>query len=394
MNSFSFLMPTKVIFGVGTPDNVGKHVREFNGNKVLVLYGGGSAEKSGLLDRVTNSLKNAGLFWHSVGGIQPNPLSEYAQYIVDTYRDENFDFILAVGGGSVIDTAKAVSYGLYAPDIPIWDYFSKKAVPVSNLPVGVVLTIAAAGSETSDSAVLTLSSEQLKRGLGTPLNRPKFAIMDPSVTMTLPVHQTACGITDIIMHTLDRYFAKDMGNDVTDGLAAVVLRTAIKHGSTVMKAPDDLNARSELMWAGSLSHNGITGLGQVRDFSVHQLGHELSGMFDIPHGESLSAMWGTWARFVMDNDISRFAKYAREIWSIQESDDSSAAQLGIQSTEEFFQSIGMPTTLCQAIGKQSDSVLRLLAHKCSFGGTRTIGSFHPLSEEEIYQVYKLANEKI
>lgn len=394
MNSFSFHMPTKVIFGVGMPDTTGNHVRDFNGSKVLLLYGGGSAVKSGLLKRVTDSLGHTGLSWAAVGGIQPNPLAEYAQQIVDAHQNQGFDFILAVGGGSVIDTAKAVSYGLCAPEIPVWDYFCKKAVPSQSIPVGVVLTIAAAGSETSDSAVLTLGSEQLKRGLGTPLNRPKFAIMDPSVTLTLPPRQTACGITDIIMHTLDRYFARDMGNDVTDGLAAVVLRTAIQHGTAVMNDPNDLKARSELMWAGSLSHNGITGLGQAKDFSVHQLGHELSGMFDIPHGESLSAMWGAWARYVMETDISRFAKYAREIWSIQESDDRATAQQGIQATEDFFRSIGMPTTLGQAVGTQEDAVLRLLARKCSFGGTRTIGSFCPLNENEIYQVYHLSNQKI
>ena len=392
MNSFSFQMPTKVFFGVGTPDHVGEYICELNSCKVLILYGGGSAVKTGLLKRVTDSLDQANLFWTAVGGIQPNPLAEYAQQIVDTHCDQGFDFILAVGGGSVIDTAKAVSYGLSAPEIPVWDYFCKKAVPTHNLPVGVILTIAAAGSETSDSAVLTLASEQLKRGLSTPLNRPRFAIMDPSLTVTLPPRQTACGITDIIMHTLDRYFARDMGNDVTDGLAAVVLRTTIRHGSSVMKNPNDLNARSELMWAGSLSHNGMTGLGQVKDFSVHQLGHELSGMFDIPHGESLSAMWGTWARFVMETDIPRFAKYAREIWSIQESSDRTAAELGIQATEEFFLSIGMPITLGQAVGTQCDAVLRQLAYKCSFGGTRAIGSFRPLTQEEIYQVYQNANK--
>lgn len=392
MNSFSFQMPTKIIFGSGTPDSVGEQVRDFKGSKVLVLYGGGSALKNGLLKRVTDSLDKAGLLWTAVGGIQPNPLAEFAQQIVDAHCGGAFDFILAVGGGSVIDTAKAVSYGLCAPEIPVWDYFRKKAVPACNLPVGVILTIAAAGSETSDSAVLTLASEKLKRGLSTPLNRPKFAIMDPSLTLTLPPRQTACGITDIIMHTLDRYFAHDLGNDVTDGLAAVVLRTAIQHGAVAMKDPNNIKARSELMWAGSLSHNGITGLGQVKDFSVHQLGHELSGMFNIPHGESLSAMWGSWARFVMEHDIPRFAKYAREIWSVQVSDDHIAALSGIQATEDFFCSIGMPVTLGQAVGIQSEATLRQLAHKCSFGGTRSIGSFRPLAEEEIYLVYQNANK--
>ncbi len=261
--------------------------------------------------------------------------------------------------------------------------------------MGVVLTIAAAGSETSDSAVLTLGSEQLKRGLGTPLNRPKFAIMDPTVTVSLSPRQTACGITDIMMHTLDRYFAHDTGNDMTDGIARTVLRTAVRAGAAAMADPGDVNARSELMWAGSLSHNGMTGLGQEKDFSVHQLGHELSGMFDIPHGESLSAMWPAWARYVMETDVPRFAYYAREIWDIAEEDDRIAAVRGIDATESYFRSLGMPVTLGQAVGVQSEETLKALAHKCAFGGTRTIGSLRPLGEEEIYRVYQRANhEKI
>lgn len=391
MNEFNFWMPTKVVFGVGTPGQTGEEVLFFHGSKVLVIYGGGSAVKSGLLKRVTDSLERADLPWKAVGGVQPNPLAEFAQKIVDDHKDQGFDFLIAVGGGSVIDTAKAVSYGLSDPQIPIWNYFSKKSVPTRNLPVGAVLTIAASGSETSDSAVMTLAGEQLKRGLNTPLNRPKFAIMDPSVTASLPAHQTACGITDIMMHTMDRYFAQKTGNDVTDGIAATVLRTAIKYGPAVMSDPNDLKGRSELMWAGSISHNGMTGLGQVMDFSIHQLGHELSGMFGITHGDSLSAMWPAWARYVMNTDISRFAKFAREIWGVVEADDLAAANRGIEATENFFQQLGMPVTLVQAVGIQSDETLKTLAHKCSFNGTRKIGSLRPLGEEEIYQVYQLAN---
>ena len=391
MNEFTFWMPTKVVFGAGTPDRAGEEVRAFHGCKVLVLYGGGSAVRSGLLKRVTDSLDREGLSWEAVGGVHPNPLAEFAQKIVDEHRDQGFDFLLAVGGGSVIDTAKAVSYGLSDPETPVWDYCCKKAVPSRNLPVGVVLTIAAAGSETSDSAVLTLESEHLKRGLGTPLNRPKFAIMDPTVTVSLPPRQTACGVTDIIMHTLDRYFAQGTGNDVTDGIARAVLRAAIRSGTAAMADPSDVKARSELMWAGSISHNGMTGLGQVKDFSVHQLGHELSGMFDIPHGESLSAMWPAWARYVMETDVPRFAHYAREIWGVTEADDWKAAVQGIDATENYFRSLGMPVTLGQAVGVQPEETLKALSHKCSFGGTRTIGSLRPLGEEEIYQVYQTAN---
>ncbi len=390
MNSFDFWMPTKVIFGVGTPDYAGEEVKAFDGNKVLVLYGGGSAVKSGLLKRVTDSLDVAGITWKSVGGIKPNPSAEYAQQIIDENCNQGFDFILAVGGGSTIDTAKAVSYGLVTPDIPVWDYFSQKVKPQRNLSVGVVLTIAAAGSETSNSAVLTNEAQQIKRGLSSQMNRPKFAVMDPSVTTTLPPRQTACGIVDILMHTLDRYFAEDTGNDVTDGIAAVIMRTVIKYGAIAMNDPLDMKARSELMWAGSISHNGMTGLGQTRDFSVHQLGQALSALYDTLHGESLSAVWAAWARYVMNADIPRFAKYAREIWGVEEVDDMKAAEMGIDATEDYFRSIGMPVSLRDVLGELSDENVKEIARKCSFNGSRKVGSLYPIGEEEMYQIYKMA----
>ena len=391
MQDFTFWVPTKVVFGAGAPEQAGEQVRQFGGHKVLVLYGGGSAVKSGLLDRVCASLDRAELAWKAVGGVHPNPLAEFAQQLVDEHRGEGFDFLLAVGGGSVIDTAKAASYGLAVPQVPVWDYFCGKAVPGAHLGVGVVLTIAAAGSETSDSAVLTLKESGEKRGLNCPQNRPAFALMDPAVTKTLPPRQTACGVTDIMMHTLDRYFAAGAGNHLTDGIAHAVLRTAVKYGTVAMERPEDDTARAQLMWAGSLSHNGLTGLGQAKDFSVHQLGHELSGRFDIPHGESLSAMWPAWARYVMDTDVGRFAQYARAVWDIAQTDDRQAALAGIEATEGYFRALGMPVTLGQAVGVQSEQVLRELAHSCAFGGKRKIGSFRPLGEEEIYQVYTAAN---
>lgn len=390
MNSFEFWTPTKVIFGVGTPDNVGEEVKGFGGNKVLVLYGGGSALKSGLLKRVTDSLSSAGLEWTSVGGIKPNPSAEYAQKIIDENRDKGFDFVLAVGGGSTIDTAKAVSYCLITPDVPVWDIFSMKYMPKENLPVGVVLTIAAAGSETSNSAVLTNETLQIKRGFSSQMNRPKFAIMDPSVTISLPSRQTACGIVDILMHTLDRYFAEDTGNDVTDGIAAAIMKTVIKYGSIAMNDPQNMKARSEIMWAGSISHNGMTGLGQTRDFSVHQLGQALSALYDTLHGESLSAVWASWARFVMNVDIPRFAKYAREIWDVVEKDDAKAAEKGIDATEAYFRSINMPVSLKELFGELSDETLKAIASKCSFNGSRKVGSLYPIGEDEMYQIYKMA----
>lgn len=390
MNSFEFWTPTKVIFGVGTPDKVGDEIKGFGGHKVLVLYGGGSALKSGLLKRVTDCLSAVGLEWTSVGGIKPNPSADFAQKIIDEYRDKGFDFVLAVGGGSTIDTAKAVSYCLATPEVRVWDIFSGKYAPKDNLPVGVVLTIAAAGSETSNSAVLTNEALQIKRGFSSQMNRPKFAIMDPSVTTSLPARQTACGIVDILMHTLDRYFAEDTGNDVTDGIATVIMKTAIKYGAIAMDDPNNMKARSEIMWAGSISHNGLTGLGQTRDFSVHQLGQALSAIYDTLHGESLSAVWASWARYVMNSDIPRFAKYAREIWDVREEDDLKAAQLGINATEDFFRSINMPVSLKEALGELSDETPKILANKCSFNGSRKVGSLYPIGEEEMYQIYKMA----
>lgn len=390
MNSFEFWTPTKITFGVGTPDLVGSEVKLFGGTKVLVLYGGGSAVKSGLLKRITDNLEASGLTWSAVGGIKPNPSAEYAQKIIDDHRDQGFDFVLAVGGGSTIDTAKAVSYCLCTPDVPVWDYFSQKQVPTENLPVGVVLTIAAAGSETSNSAVLTNEALKIKRGLSSQMNRPKFAIMDPSLTTTLSPRQTACGIVDIIMHTLDRYFAEDTGNDVTDGIASVIMRTVIYYGSIAMRDPHNLKARSEIMWAGSISHNGMTGLGQTRDFSVHQLGQALSALYDTLHGESLSAVWPSWARYVMHADIPRFAKYAREIWGVDETDDLLAGTNGINMTEDYFRSIGMPVTLRECLGNISENCIEDLAQKCSFNATRTVGSLLPIGKEEMYQIYQMA----
>ena len=387
MNSFSFWCPTKVIFGEGTVDQTGGEAKALGATNALVIYGGGSAVKSGVLDMATASLAAEGISCSCVGGVQPNPSAEFAQEIVDGYRGKGVDFVLAVGGGSVIDTTKTVANGLASPDIPIWDYFCVKESVKASLPVGVVLTIAAAGSETSQSAVLTNKATGIKRGFLSPFNRPDFAIMDPVLTYTLPTRDTACGIADILMHTLDRYFAPDADNGVTDGLAEAIMRVVIKYGREAMEDPLSYKARSELMWAGSLTHNGLTGLGQTLDFSVHQLGHALSGKYDLPHGESLTITWAPWARYVYRGDVPRFAKYARAVWGVGEEDDEKAAQAGIAATEGYFKSIGLSVRLTEAVGDAAVGDVDALVELCSYYRTRTIGSFKVLNTDDIRAIY-------
>ena len=390
MNSFSYWNPTKVIFGADTAGSAGNEIRDFGGTRVLVIYGGGSASTSGVLDTVSRSLADAGISYYCYGGVRPNPVIDSTVKIVDEYKDKDIDFLLGVGGGSVIDTAKTVAHGLASPDIPLWDFFSGKAQVTSSLPIGVVLTIAAAGSETSNSAVQTNQATGIKKGLTTQFNRPRFAIMDPVLTYGLPPRQTACGITDILMHTLDRYFAPDTDNALTDELAEALMRVVIKYGRIAMEAPGDYKARSELMWAGSLSHNGLTGLGQALDFTVHQLGHAISSRYDIPHGESLSVMWPAWARYVYREHIPRFARFARNVWGVKRDNDETAAQDGIDATEEFMRCLGMPVTITGAVGERCREDIELLTGLCTFQHTRTIGAIKVLSADGIREVYRAA----
>ncbi|MEG1857759.1 MAG: iron-containing alcohol dehydrogenase [Pseudoflavonifractor sp.] len=392
MNSFNYRVPTNVIFGKDAECKAGETIRSEGGSHVLVLYGGGSAVTSGLLDRVTASLTGAGLEWSAVGGVKPNPLLEFAQKVVDDYQNTGIDFVLGIGGGSVIDTAKSVAIGLANPQVPIWDYYSKKATITVALPKASVVTLAAAGSETSDSAVLTNGALGEKRGINAELNRPVFALMNPELTYTLPSHQTACGIVDIMMHTMDRYFSCDTDNALTDAIAEGLLRTTIAAGRTAMTDPKNYKARSELMWCGSLSHNGLTGLGQKKDFSVHAIGQDISGIFNLYHAETLSVMWPAWARHVMKTSFPRFAQFGRNVWGIDDENDEACALAGIRATETYFKLLHMPVSLGETdIGVQPDTVIRKLAHSTSGGGTRSVGVFCPLDEENLYAVYASAN---
>ncbi len=393
MQSFQYYIKTNVVFGEGSVCRTAELVKKHGGSRVLVVYGGGSAKRSGLLDRVFALLDEALLPYDSIGGVQPNPRVELAREGVKRAVEFRADLILAVGGGSVIDTAKAIAHGAANPETDIWEFWKRREVLMRSTPVGVILTIPAAGSETSDSAVLTNEQEQEKRGLNTDLNRPAFAILDPKLAMTLPPQQVSCGVTDILMHTLDRYFTPADDNELTDALAEALLRVVIRNGPKVVENENDLHAMSEIMWCGSVSHNGLTGLGAPREFTTHQLGHALSEKFDAIHGETLSAMWGSWARYVWETKPARFARFARNVWDVDDVDADEAAMLGIEATENFFRSLHMPVSLGELkdVGVQSEEGLQELALRCSYQKTRTIGSFRVLGYDEMLEIYRLAN---
>lgn len=392
MNNFEFYSPTKVIFGKNAEKSTAKEIKKFGGTRVMVVYGGGSVVKNGLLGEIEHLLTEEHLEYTLLGGVKPNPRLSLARIGVTKALEFGADFILAVGGGSVIDTAKGIAHGVANPQTDIWSFWTKKVTLEKSMPVGVVLTISAAGSETSDSAVLTNEELGLKRGISTDFNRPKFAIMNPELTYTLPKYQIQCGIVDIMMHTLDRYFTNTKGNEMTDEIAESLLRNVIKNGRAALLNQNDYGAMSELMWCGSLSHNGLTGLGRVKDFSTHGLGHELSAKFDVAHGASLSAMWGSWAEYCCIVNPGRFARLGQKVWGINKESTEDMAHAAIEKTVSFFTSIDMPTCFSElGIGAQSEEVINELTDKCVEYGKRKVGNFKVLLRNDVYNIYKLAN---
>ncbi len=392
MQSFTYHMPTEIVFGKEAQLQTAAEIKKYGGSRVLLVSGGHSAERSGLLGQLRAQLTEAGLAAESFGGVQPNPRVDHAREGVRRAVQMKADFILAVGGGSVIDTAKAIAHGAANPGVDLWQFWLGNESVKKSLPVGTVLTIAAAGSETSDSAVLTDEESGVKRGLSTPFNRPVFAILNPQLTMTLPLFQVTCGIVDIMMHTMDRYFNPVRGNELTDALAEAVLRTAIANGRRAVADRQDYEAMSELMWCGSVSHNGLTGLGGVKDFAPHQLGHELSARFDVAHGASLSAVWGAWAAVVFDTDPARFAQFGRNVWGLTGSDDVAVGHAAVDATVAYFKEIGMPTCFTElGIGVQSDEALAQMADGVTYHGKRKVGTFLPMGGSEIFAAYRNAN---
>lgn len=393
MKDFNYYAPTEVVFGREAEARTGQLVHKYQGTKVLVHYGGQSAKRSGLLDAVCRSLQETGIAYVTLGGVVPNPRVAKVREGVELCRKEGVDFILAVGGGSVIDSAKAISIGVpYEGDV--WDFYLRKAVAETCLPVATVLTIPAAGSEMSNGSVITNDEGKLKKDYCTDIFRYKFAVMNPERTFTLPAYQTACGVTDIMMHTMERYFSHEDDMEITDSVAESILCTVKETVFKVLHTPDDYVSRAQIMWAGSLAHNDLTGCGTVGDWSTHCLEHELSGMFDVAHGAGLASIWGSWARTVYLLRPTRFARFAVNVMGVPNDFTSPehTALAGIEAMERFYHAIGMPTSIPELIGRPAtEEEIQTMARICSDNEAHTIGTFKPLNMQDMIDIYWKAN---
>ena len=391
MYNFEYYTPTFIEFGKKSEEKVAQLIKAQNGKKVLIHYGGHSAKKSGLIDKIEKLLTEENIPYVELGGVVSNPRLSLVYKGIELAKKENVDFILAVGGGSVIDSAKAIGYGI-ANEGDVWDFYAQKRVTDKCAPVGVVLTIAAAGSEMSNSSVITNNETGLKRSYHTEISRPRFAIMNPEFTMTLPKYQTACGCTDIMMHTMERYFTAGETMELTDKIAESVMQIVLKNAPILLEQPDNYESRAEVMWAGSLSHNGLTGCGiKSKDFATHMLEHELGGVYDVAHGAGLAAVWGSWARYVYKECLTRFKKFAINVMNVEEvGSDEEIALKGIEAMEKFYHSIGMPTSIKELGLELSDEDIEKLADQCcdACGGHK--GSAKVLYREDIVKIYKMA----
>lgn len=390
MNNFTYYTPTKVFFGRDEERRVGDIVKSYGATKVLVLYGGGSVKRSGLLDRVEQALTDVGVSYVAFGGVHPNPLLSHTHEAIALAKQEAIDFILAVGGGSVIDEAKAVGMGYYY-DGDVWDFYLRRAVPERVVPLGCILTIAAAGSETSWASVITNEKGWYKIGYQNDILRPIFAIMNPELLYTLPPYQMACGNVDMIMHVLERFFNPNAEDNLTDSMAAALIRNVIKNARIVKENPKDYNVNFEIMWAGSLAHNGLFDGGNGRgDWGTHHIEMEVSGLFDIAHGAGLAAIWPSWARYVLHKDVGRFAKLARLVFDVQTEDEEAAALEGIAKMEAFFKEIDMPTSLTELGIQPTEEQYWDMAKKCTKRDMVKEGCFGQLTSADIYKIYKMA----
>ena len=356
MNNFTFFSPTKFVFGKGKENEAGKYVKEFLGSKVLIHYGGGSVIKSGLLDRVKKSLDTEGIKYVELGGVKPNPRDTLVYKGIDLCRKENVDFILAVGGGSVIDSAKAIAMGVVY-DGDFWDFYSGKAKIKKALPLATILTIAAAGSEGSGDSVITKEEGLLKRGAGSEFIRPKFSIMNPELTCTLSPYQTACGATDIMAHVFERYFTNTTEVEITDRLCEAVLITMVKETPRVIEDPNNYDARANIMWAGTVAHNGIVGVGREQDWNSHNIEHEMSALYDCAHGAGLAVIFPAWMEFVVDHNVMRFAQMASRVFgcAMNFENPKETALNGIKAFRKFLKSIGMPINF-EEIGAKEKNI--------------------------------------
>jgi hypothetical protein len=391
MNNFTYYTPTKVVFGKDTDKQVGQLVKEQKCKKVLIHYGGQSAKRSGLLNRIKQSLEAEDIQYIELGGVVPNPRLSLVYEGIELCKREKVDFILAVGGGSVIDSSKAIGYGV-ANEGDVWDFYDKKRQATACLPIGTVLTIAAAGSEMSDSSVITKEEGWIKRGYGSNYCRCKFAIMNPELTMTLPDYQTASGCTDIMMHTMERYFNQSENMELTDGIAETLMKTVMKNAVILRDDPKNYQARAEIMWAGSLSHNGLTGCGtDGGDWATHRLEHELGGLFDVAHGAGLAAIWASWARYVWKERPARFAQFAVNVMGVAPNGTEEViVQKGIEAVEDFYRSIHMPTSIAELGITVTEEQIAELARKCSIAANDNLGTVKVLHEADMAAIYTMA----
>ncbi len=386
MLDFTYYTPTKVYFGKEKHKAVGEIIKSYGYDKIMLQYGQGSIKKSGLFDEVMKSLTDSGITVVEMGGVEPNPKLSFVKEAIKVAKETKVQMILAVGGGSVLDSSKYTAAGAMYDGDP-WDFPSRKASPQSALPVGCILTIAAAGSEMSSSAVITNMELNMKRGFNSDLNRCEFAICNPELTYTVSKYQTACGIVDIMAHTMERYFIPCEPTDLTDRISESILKATIAAGKTLMENPCDYDARANMMWASSLSHNGLTGCGRENALPVHQLEHALSGEFDhIAHGAGLAVLFPAWARYVYKQDVSRFAQFARRVWDCTEEDDEKAAKTGIEKMAEYFESIDMPTKLTD-FDIDAHCADRL-AELCTFGKQRTVKTYVDLDFDKIKEIFE------
>ncbi len=391
-NNFEFYAPTKVIFGKGAENETGKQIKEFGATSVLIVYGGGNVKRSGLLEKVENTLSDAQITFCELGGVVPNPHLDKVYEGIRIGKSKNVDFLLAVGGGSVIDTAKAIAYGLAEPKKDVWELFDHTRMAEKCLPVASVLSIAAAGSETSKGCVITNEKTKEKRAYDDNLARPKFAIMNPEYTKSLPDYQTESGCTDIMMHTMERYFTNGGNMEITDAIAEGLLRTVMKNAVILHQNPGDYDARAEIMWAGSIAHNDLTGCGNDGgDFMIHKLEHELGGMFDVTHGAGLAAVWSSWARYVCGECLHRFVRYARNVMGVTlDGTDEKVAEAGICAMEDFYRSIGMPTNLNELGIHPTDAQIEDMAERCMIAAGTGTGSAKKLNREDVVHIYQNA----
>ena len=392
MKDFNYYAPTEVVFGKESEEQVAHLIKKYDGHRVLVHYGGQSAKRSGLLDKICRLLDEGGVFHTELGGVVPNPRLSLVHKGIQLCKEQQIDFILAVGGGSVIDSAKAIAYGVcYEGDV--WDFYMRKADAKACLPVASVLTIPAAGSEMSEASVITNEDGDIKLGYSNNISRPKFAIMNPERTYTLPPYQTAAGVTDMMMHTMERYFTHDGDMDLTTAIAEAVLRTMKDNIFYVLKNPEDYRFRAQIMWGGSVAHNGLTGCGIHDDWATHQLEHELSGMFDVTHGAGLAAIWPSWARYVYKEDVSRFVRFAVNVMDVPNdfADPEGTALRGIEAMERFYHAIGMPINIHELIGREiTDDEIKEMVRKCSRNYSSTCGCFKVLQAEDMEKIYQMA----